>query len=192
MGGSNHVGRINLGPQHFAQAIFQRCVEERVQGGTAEIAIDEQGATTSAGEACCQLAGDGCPPFHGGRARDEHHLTALNVGVSTTQRARAEQSYQAPVRLMEAVKLPHEALEAMEFMYERFGGDGVPGQRSGKEIPLGARVLAIADTYADLTHNPKNPFQKTLDAEEACSILSRYAPSLFDPNLVEDCSVPID
>ncbi|HTV19193.1 MAG TPA: DUF4388 domain-containing protein [Polyangiaceae bacterium] len=115
----------------------------------------------------------------------DQHLTALNVGVSSTQRSRAEQLYQAPSRLMEAVKLPHEALEAMELMYERFGGDGVPGQRSGKDIPLGARLLAIADTYADLTRNPKNPFQKTLEAEEACSVLKRYAPSLFDPNLVE-------
>jgi len=115
----------------------------------------------------------------------DQHLTALNVGVSSTQRSRAEQSYQAPSRLMEAVKLPHEALEAMEFMYERFGGDGVPGQRSGKDIPLGARLLAIADTYADLTRNPANPFQKTLDPEEACSVLKRYAPSLFDPNVVE-------
>jgi len=70
-------------------------------------------------------------------------------------------------------------------MYERFAGDGVPGQRSGKDIPLGARLLAIADTYADLTRNPKNPFQKTLEPDEACSVLKRYAPSLFDPNLVE-------
>jgi len=115
----------------------------------------------------------------------DQHLTALNVGVSSTQRARAEQLYQAPGRLMEAVKLPHEALEAMEFMYERHGGDGVPGQRSGKDIPLGARLLSIADTYSDLTRNPKNPFQKTLDPEEACAVLKRYAPSLFDPNLVE-------
>jgi response regulator RpfG family c-di-GMP phosphodiesterase len=115
----------------------------------------------------------------------DQHLTALNVGVSSTQRTRAEQTYNAPGRMMEAVKLPQEALEAMEYMYERFGGDGVPGQRSGKEIPLGARLLAIADTYADLTRNPKNPFQKALDPEEACSVLKRYAPSLFDPNLVE-------
>lgn len=115
----------------------------------------------------------------------EHHLTALNVGISTTQRARAEHSYVAPCRLMEAVKLPEEALHAIEFMYERFGGDGLPGQRSGKEIPLGARLLAIADTYADLTRNIKNPFSKTLGPEEACSVLERYAPSLFDPNLVE-------
>ncbi|HWO11829.1 MAG TPA: DUF4388 domain-containing protein, partial [Polyangiaceae bacterium] len=105
--------------------------------------------------------------------------------VGAPARARAEQAYQAPARLMEAVRLPHEALEAMDCMYERFGGDGVPGQRSGKDIPLGARLLAIADSYADLTHNPSNPFQKTLDAGEACSILERYAPSLFDPNLVE-------
>jgi response regulator RpfG family c-di-GMP phosphodiesterase len=115
----------------------------------------------------------------------DQHLTALNVGVSATQRARAEQLYQSPGRLMEAVKLPHEALEAMLHMYERYAGDGVPGQRAGKDIPLGARLLAIADTYADLTRNPKNPFQKTLEAEEACSVLKRYAPSLFDPNLVE-------
>lgn len=115
----------------------------------------------------------------------DQHLTALNVGVSETQRGRAQQAYTAPMRLMEAVKLPHDALEALEAMYERFGGDGLPGQRSGKDIPLGARLLAIADTYADLTRNPKNPFSKTLDPEEACGVLARYAPSIFDPNLVE-------
>ncbi len=113
------------------------------------------------------------------------HLTALNVGISTTQRARAEQTHNAPLRLMEAVTLPADAMEALEFMYERFGGDGLPGQRSGKDIPLGARLLAITDTYADLTRNPKNPFSKTLAPEEACGVLKRYAPSLFDPNLVE-------
>jgi CheY-like chemotaxis protein len=86
---------------------------------------------------------------------------------------------------MEAVKLPHETVNALESMYERFGGDGLPGQRSGKDIPLGARLLAICDTYADLTRNPKNPFSKVLETEEACGVLARYAPSIFDPNLVE-------
>jgi response regulator RpfG family c-di-GMP phosphodiesterase len=115
----------------------------------------------------------------------DQHLTALNVGVSSTIRSRAEQAFDAPCKMMEAVKLPHEAVQALEGMYERFGGDGLPGQRSGKDIPLGARLLAIADTYADLTRNPKNPFQKTLDPDEACGVLKRYAPSIFDPNLVE-------
>ncbi|HVZ30773.1 MAG TPA: DUF4388 domain-containing protein, partial [Polyangiaceae bacterium] len=113
------------------------------------------------------------------------HLTALNVGVSETQRGRAQLVYDAPLRLMEAVKLPHDTREALEFMYERFAGEGMPGQKSGKDIPLGARLLSIADTYADLTRNPKNPFSKTLDPEDACVVLARYAPAIFDPNLVE-------
>jgi DNA-binding response OmpR family regulator len=113
------------------------------------------------------------------------HLTALNVSVSGPARARAEQTYTAPCRMMEAVKLPQETQEALESMYERFGGDGLPGHKSGKDIPLGARLLALADTYADLTHNPKNPFSKVLEPDAACSLLERYAPSIFDPNLVE-------
>jgi response regulator RpfG family c-di-GMP phosphodiesterase len=115
----------------------------------------------------------------------DQHLTALNVAVSAPQRTRAEQIYTAPCRLMEAVKLPQDAVDALEFMYERFAGDGLPGQKSGKDIPLGARLLAITDTYADLTRNPKNPFSKILDAEAACGVLARYAPGIFDPNLVE-------
>jgi CheY-like chemotaxis protein len=115
----------------------------------------------------------------------DQHVTALNVAISGTQRAHAEQCYTAPCRLFEAVKLPEEATAALESMYERFGGDGLPGHKSGKDIPLGARLLAITDTYSDLTRNPKNPFSKTLDPAEACSVLERYTPSVFDPNLVE-------
>jgi response regulator RpfG family c-di-GMP phosphodiesterase len=115
----------------------------------------------------------------------EHHLTALNVGISEEHRKRAQQVYLGPIKLMEAVTLPRDATEAIEFMYERFAGDGLPGSKAGKDIPLGARLLAIADTYADLTRNAKNRFGRVLDAAQACEILKRYAPSLFDPNLVE-------
>lgn len=115
----------------------------------------------------------------------EQHLTALNVGISEEHRARAQQIYTAPLRLMEAVKLPRETVEALESMYERFAGDGLPGQKTGKDIPIGARLLAIADSYADLTRNPNNRLQRVLQPPQACEILKRYAPSLFDPNLVE-------
>ena len=45
-------------------------------------------------------------------------------------------------------------------MYERFDGKGFPDGQAGKDIPLGARILAIGDTYADLTQNPRNPYRK--------------------------------
>jgi DNA-binding response OmpR family regulator len=86
---------------------------------------------------------------------------------------------------MEAVALPREATEAVEAMYERFDGQGLPGATTGKDIPLGARLLAIADTYADLTQNPRNPFRKKLRPTQACEVLARYKGTIFDPNLVD-------
>jgi response regulator RpfG family c-di-GMP phosphodiesterase len=70
-------------------------------------------------------------------------------------------------------------------MYERYDGKGLPGDASGKEIPLGARLLAIADTYADLTQNPKNPYRKALRPVQACEVLARFKGTVFDPNLVD-------
>src|SRR5690606_9984568 len=70
-------------------------------------------------------------------------------------------------------------------MYERVDGKGMPGEYAGKDIPLGSRLLAIADTYADLTQNPRNPFRKTLRPAQAGEVLERYKGSGFDPNLVD-------
>ena len=70
-------------------------------------------------------------------------------------------------------------------MYERFDGKGFPRAIAGKEIPLEARVLAIADTYADLTQNPRNPFRKVLSPSEACAALAQHKGTIFDPNLVD-------
>jgi response regulator RpfG family c-di-GMP phosphodiesterase len=114
-----------------------------------------------------------------------YHLTALNVSEYEGHRASAVKAFKAPLRLMEAIELPRESRQALESMYERFDGKGLPGSASGKEIPLGARLLAIADTYADLTQNPKNPYRKTLRPIQACEVLARFKGSIFDPNLVD-------
>jgi response regulator RpfG family c-di-GMP phosphodiesterase len=114
-----------------------------------------------------------------------YHLTALNVAEYDGHRAAAKKSFKAPLRLMESVGLPQETQRALASMYERFDGSGIPGDHSGKEIPLGARLLAIADTYADLTQNPRNPFKATLRPAQACEVLDRYRGKVFDPNLVD-------
>jgi response regulator RpfG family c-di-GMP phosphodiesterase len=114
-----------------------------------------------------------------------YHLTALNVAKYDGHRMAAEKTYRAPVRLLEAVRLPREAICAVEQMYERSDGTGLPGSSSGKDICLGARLLAIADTYADLTRNPRNPFRQALGPAQACEALAQHRGSIFDPNLVD-------
>jgi len=114
-----------------------------------------------------------------------YHLTALNVSQYEGHRVAAEKSYMTPRRLLEGVNLNPSTIKALESMYERFDGTGLPGVLGGKDIPLGARILAITDTYADLTQNPRNPFRKTLRPMEASEVLERFKTTVFDPNLVD-------
>lgn len=114
-----------------------------------------------------------------------YHLTALNVSEYEGHASQAKKTFTAPTRLMEAVGLATETKTAVEEMYERFDGQGFPKGLKGKDIALGARILAIADTYADLTQNPRNPFRKRLQPNEACEVLARYRNTIFDPNLVD-------
>jgi response regulator RpfG family c-di-GMP phosphodiesterase len=114
-----------------------------------------------------------------------YHLTALNVCQYATHRRAAEKLVHTPARLVESVGLPPEAVAATGAMYERFDGRGFPSGLAGKRIPLGARILALCDTYSDLTQNPANPHRKELSHEEAQAVLGQFRATIFDPDLVD-------
>lgn len=113
------------------------------------------------------------------------HLTPLNVARSASHRAAAQKLHRGPLSILEAIELPSETKSAIAAMYERMDGRGVPGELTGKEIPLGARLLAIADTYADLAYSAANPLRKLLEPAQACEVLARYKGTIFDSNLVD-------
>ncbi len=114
-----------------------------------------------------------------------YHLTLLNVAQYAPHRTAAQKLVYTPSRLVEGVGLPAEAITAAGAMYERFDGKGFPGRLAGKSIPLGGRILALCDSYSDLTVNPRNPYRKELTHDEAHEVLSKYAGTIFDPDLLE-------
>ena len=114
-----------------------------------------------------------------------YHLTALNVAEYEGHRVAAGKGAELPVHLMESVGLLPETIQAISQMYERYDGQGIPNGQEGKEIPIGARIIAVADTYADLTQNPRNPYRKILRPFEACEVLLQYRGTVFDPNIVD-------
>jgi response regulator RpfG family c-di-GMP phosphodiesterase len=115
----------------------------------------------------------------------QYHLTALNCSEYDGHKVAAQKVVGVPARLLEPVRISVDVAEAVEHMYERHDGKGFPDGQAGKDIPLGARVLAICDTYADLTQNPRNPYRKTLSPNEAFAALSKHKGTIFDPNLVD-------
>lgn len=63
--------------------------------------------------------------------------------------------------------------------HERYDGSGYPDGLEGNSIPLGARILAVADTYDALTS--RRPYRDSLTLEEAHRILEEAAGTYLDP-----------
>lgn len=114
-----------------------------------------------------------------------YHLTALNVAEYEAHRVQARKSYLTPARIFESVRLPGDVGRILNHLYERHDGQGFPDRLSGKEIPLGSRVLAIVETYADLTGHAGNPFRKKLSRQEAWDVLAKFKGKVFDSGLVD-------
>lgn len=66
--------------------------------------------------------------------------------------------------------------------HERFDGSGYPDGVKGMDIPLGARILAIADSFDALTSN--RPYRKAFDQEQALEVLREGAGTQWDEQLV--------
>lgn len=67
--------------------------------------------------------------------------------------------------------------------HEKFDGSGYPDRLKGKDIPLIARIIAVADTFDAMTSD--RPYRKGLSVEEAFEELNRYAGKQFDSETVE-------
>lgn len=67
--------------------------------------------------------------------------------------------------------------------HENWQGDGYPYGLAGEAIPLGARIIRVAETYDALTS--ARPHRAALSPDEALRMLARGAGKEFDPRVVE-------
>jgi len=67
--------------------------------------------------------------------------------------------------------------------HERYDGRGYPQGLKGEEIPLGARIIAVADTFDAI--NSVRPYRGARSQEQALAIVEEVAGSQLDPNIVE-------
>jgi len=87
------------------------------------------------------------------------------------------------VEILKPLKYLAPALPAILHHHEFFNGTGYPGGLKGEDIPLNARIIAVADAW-DVMRSDR-PYRKALGREAAEAVIFKFSGVLFDPALVD-------
>jgi putative two-component system response regulator len=74
-------------------------------------------------------------------------------------------------------------IEIAQSHHEKWDGSGYPDGLVGEDIPLAARIMAVADVYDAL--RSKRPYKPTFTHEESRDIILEGSGAHFDPDVVE-------
>ena len=86
------------------------------------------------------------------------------------------------VSLLMSINFLSEVIPYIHYHKERWDGKGEPEGLSGKSIPLGSRIIALADAYCALRE--ERPYRAAKSEEEALNIIKEESESKWDPTLV--------
>jgi len=85
--------------------------------------------------------------------------------------------------IVRKVQSLEKVIEGILYHHEKLDGSGYPYGLKGEDIPLFARIIAVADTYDAMTTD--RPYRKGLSREQALAELKTCSGTQFDPELVD-------
>jgi HD-GYP domain-containing protein (c-di-GMP phosphodiesterase class II) len=85
--------------------------------------------------------------------------------------------------IMSGVAQLIDIIPGMKYHHEKWSGGGYPESLTAEEIPMQARIVAIADTFDAMTTN--RPYQKAMEVGYVVEKIRSFAGTRFDPRVVE-------
>jgi len=85
--------------------------------------------------------------------------------------------------ILSGLEIYKDCLDIIRHEHEHWDGSGYPDGLKGEEIPLGSRIIAVADVWHALLSD--RPYRKAYTKEEARKIMQEMAGKTLDPKLVE-------
>src|ERR1051325_11037422 len=85
--------------------------------------------------------------------------------------------------IMSGVAQLIDIIPGMKYHHEKWSGGGYPDGLEGEQIPMQARIVAIADTFDAMTTN--RPYQKAMELNYVVEKIKSFAGTRFDPRVVE-------
>jgi len=84
--------------------------------------------------------------------------------------------------IIRPIQVLHGLIPFIFYHHERWDGKGYPSGIRGEDIPLGARIIAIADVYQALISD--RPYHKAFSENVAVGIIKKASGTQFDPRIV--------
>jgi HD-GYP domain-containing protein (c-di-GMP phosphodiesterase class II) len=81
-------------------------------------------------------------------------------------------------------------IPAIRYHHEHYDGSGYPEGLRGEEIPLTARIIAVADTYDAIIH--ERAYHRGMSKSDAVAEIAEHAGTQFDPHMVEAFAQALD
>ncbi|MBI5030029.1 MAG: HD-GYP domain-containing protein [Chloroflexi bacterium] len=104
-------------------------------------------------------------------------------GLTLEQRKSAEDHAQVGAMLLSKFPLFDRGSILVRHHHEHFDGNGYPDGLQGELIPLGSRIISVADAYQAMTEN--RTYRPALTPEQAIARLKEASGAQFDPQIVE-------
>jgi len=123
-------------------------------------------------------------PLHDiGKLAVSHEVLHKEGELDDDELAEIREHPKAGARLLLRVAALRAAIPYVLYHHERWDGTGYPSGKAGEEIPLEARVLAVADAFDAMTSD--RPYRRALTRDEALAEVDRCAGTQFDPRIAE-------
>jgi response regulator RpfG family c-di-GMP phosphodiesterase len=90
---------------------------------------------------------------------------------------------EAGADIISPIKFLSQAADMVRYHQERFDGKGYPRGLKSEEIPMVARIIAVADAFDAMTTD--RPYRERASIEEACKEIAKNSGKQFDPQVVK-------
>lgn len=111
------------------------------------------------------------------------HILAKPSKLTEEEWAKVRIHPEIGARILEDVPFPYPVAPLVLCHHEHWDGSGYPRGLRGEEIPLGARILAVVDSYTSLSTN--RPHRAAMPRAQVFANLQQAAGRILDPSLVK-------
>jgi HD-GYP domain-containing protein (c-di-GMP phosphodiesterase class II) len=118
-----------------------------------------------------------------GKIGIEDHILKKPERLSPQEFEMIKRHSEIGAKIVEHIRQLKEVIPGVKYHHEQVNGKGYPDGLMGKDIPVLAKIVAVADTYDAMTTD--RPYRKAMEKEEAIEELKRCSGTQLDKEVVE-------